>query len=60
MKVYFNSETAQESTRFGVVLQPGENEFEDALAEKMLACGLVTKHKLTARELKAGKEPRES
>ena len=60
MKVWFPGETAQESLRFGVLLVPGENEVDDAKGERMIACGIVTKAKtLSAKELKAGKEPRE-
>lgn len=64
MKVWFDGETAQESPRFGVRLEPGENEFDDVTAQAMLKCGLVRASKgsrpLSTRELKAGKEPSES
>ena len=53
MKVWFSGDTAQESPRFGVRLDPGENEIPDALAEVMVAVGLVAK-------AKPAKKPRES
>jgi hypothetical protein len=53
MKVWFAGKTAQESTRFGVVLQPGQNEVDDAKGEAMIACGLVGATKAEAKEAAA-------
>lgn len=41
MKVLFAGDVAQESSRFCVLLTPGENEVDDAKGEAMIACGLV-------------------
>ena len=57
MKVWFAGKTAQESTRFGVLLQPGQNEVDDAKGEAMIAAGLVGATKAEAKEAMAEPEP---
>jgi hypothetical protein len=57
MKVWFAGKTAQESTRFGVLLQPGANEVDDAKGEAMIAAGLVGATKAEAKEALAEAEP---
>ena len=46
MKVWFDGEQAQESYQFGpVLLQPGENDLDEAQAKALLAAKVVHKEK---------------